>query len=266
MVRAVAEEPILLFERKSEHIGLVTFNRPAALNALSAALAGELARTVATISGDDDLRVVVFTGAGNKAFCAGGDIKEFRSRTPARAFEISRQRQALFRAVETLPQVSIAAINGYAFGAGSEFALSCTLRVASDRAKLGLPELNLGIIPGAAGTQRLPRLVGKGRALDIILTGRTVSAEEALRIGLVDRVVANDRVLDEALELAALIARKAPLAARLARKAIDVSFDSSIEEGGAMESAFLSVCFSSEDLQEGIAAFEEQRPPNFRGK
>lgn len=261
----VAQEKTVLLERTSEYVAVARFNRPEVHNAWNNALIVDLEAVVNELSHDRDLRVVVFTGAGDKSFAAGADINEFKTRTPLMAFQNSRRRQALLQRVEDLPQVSIAAINGYAFGGGCEFALCCGLRVASSKAKMGLPEVKLGLMPGIGGTQRLPRLVGRGRALDLIVTGRTVDAEEAYRIGLVDRLVPHESLLDEALALADEIASRAPVAVHLARKAIDASFDGSFHEGTTLESAFIALCFAGDDIREGIAAFDEKRPPRFSG-
>lgn len=258
-------ERTVLIQRVSDHVALVRFNRPEVHNAWNKALVEDLEAALDELAEDAKLRAVVFTGAGEKAFIAGADINEFRTRTPLMAFRNSQARQALLERVEGLPQVSIAAINGYAFGGGCEFALCCCLRVASSKAKLGLPEVKLGIIPGLGGTQRLPRLVGRGKALDLILTGRTVDAEEAYRMGLVDRVVTHDSLLEEALAMAGEIASCAPVAVALARRAVEASFDASFREGTTLESALLAACFACEDVKEGIAGFAEKRPPKFRG-
>ena len=259
-----AVEPVVLFERRTPQIALVTFNRPEVFNAINDNLMGRLANVIEKVQYDETLRVVIFTGAG-RAFMAGADLKEMKARTSAEVRESSRSRQELFARVENLLQVTIAAIDGFALGGGCEFAMSCTLRIASDRAELGQPEVNLGIIPGAGGTQRLPRLIGIGRALDLVLTGRRITADEALQIGLVNRVVSPDDLLPEAQKLANTLLEKGPIALKLARQAVYASFDSPAL-GYQVENANIAFCAGTADKEEGVSAFLEKRTPTFENR
>lgn len=255
----------LLFEKR-DGVAYLTFNRPAVHNALNNAMVEGLEKALAGIESDPGVRVVILTGAGEKSFLAGSDIKEISTRTPLEGVENSRRRQGALTRLERLPVPSIAAINGYAFGVGCEIAMSCTLRVASARAKLGQLEINLGIVPGAGGTQRLPRLIGKGKALELILTGKIIDAEESLRIGLVNAVAQPGDLVDECEKLAGVLKEKSPVALKYALRAVNEGLDTDIDTCFKLEGLCLAACLSSDDSKEGLAAFIEKRKPRFTGK
>lgn len=248
----------------SDGICLVTVNRPEVRNALSAQVLTDLTAVLDHARDDDEVSVLVITGAGNKAFIAGADITQLQHYTPSTALESAMQRA--FDAIEGFPKPTIAAVNGFALGGGCELAMSCDIRIASERAKLGLPETNLGVLPGAGGTQRLARLVGTGRAIEMILTGRFIDAEEALRIGLVTSVVAPDALLDAARQTAATIAAKGPLAVRLAKLVVRAGMDADQSTGQVVERLAQAVLYGSEDKTEGTAAFLSKRTAEFRGR
>ncbi|HEX9730423.1 MAG TPA: enoyl-CoA hydratase-related protein [Thermoanaerobaculia bacterium] len=254
----------VLLEREGR-VAILTVNRPDKLNALNQQVRDEALAHLAAIESDDGVGVVVITGAGEKSFIAGADIKEFEGRSPLDQREAMRFPR-VFDAMATFPKPVIAMINGFCLGGGCELAMSCDLRIASDRARLGQPEINLGIIPGGGGTQRLPRLVGLGQAMKIVLTGDMVSAEEALRIGLVDEVVPHEELRARTLELAAKIAAKSPLTLRVAKEAVRASQRLAIEEGILYERDLFCLCFSTEDKQEGVAAFLEKRQAQWKGR
>jgi len=243
-------------------VALLTIHRPP-VNALSTALLLELQQAVAGFAGAPQTRVVVLTGTG-KAFVAGADIVELQAMDSLRAREYSALGQSVFADIETLPQPVIAAVNGYAFGGGCELATACDIRIASEAAVFGLPEVNLAVIPGFGGTQRLPRLLGYGKAKELIFTGEPIQAAEAHRLGLANRVVAPDALLPDALKLAALIASRGPLAVRLAKRAINLSAADG-PAGFALEAELLGHCFATADRQEGMRAFLEKRAPVFTG-
>ena len=245
---------------------LVTVNRPQVLNALNANTLDELRRVMLDLGGDTAVRAVVVTGAGDKAFVAGADISELADLSPARAQEHARMGQRVFDIIEHLGKPVIAAINGFALGGGCELAMACTLRLAASTARLGQPEVNLGIPPGFAGTQRLARLVGKGVALEMLLTGRHITAEEAYRIGLVNRVVAPADLLTEARALAGELAGKAPLAARFILDAVNRGTDGSFEQGAFLEASLFGLAFSTADMREGTRAFLDKRKPQWNGR
>ena len=254
----------VLLEREGR-VAILTVNRPDKRNALNQQVRDETLELLEEIGNDDAVGVVVITGAGDKSFIAGADIKEFEGRSPL------DQRQAMrfpriFDAMATFPKPVIAMINGFCLGGGCELALSCDLRIASERARLGQPEINLGIIPGGGGTQRLPRLVGLGQAMKIVLTGDLLSAAEALRIGLVDEVVPHGELRAKTLELAAKIASKSPLTVRVAKEAVRASQRLAIEEGILYERDLFCLCFSTEDKVEGVAAFLEKRQAEWKGR
>lgn len=257
--------PELQFEKR-DGIAYITFNRPEVHNALNNAMVEGLEKALADIEADRSVRVVILTGEGEKSFLAGSDIKEISKRTPLEGVENSRRRQGALTRLERLPVPSIAAINGHAFGVGCEIAMSCTLRVASARAKFGQLEINLGIVPGAGGTQRLPRLIGKGKALELILTGKIIDAEEALSIGLVNAVAAPDDLMEKCLELAGTLKEKSTVALKYALRAVNEGLDTDIDTGFKLEGLCLAACLSSDDSKEGLAAFIEKRKPRFRGK
>lgn len=244
---------------------LLTFDRPGALNAVDAVMLDDLERALQVLEADRDGRVVVLTGSG-RAFVGGGDIAHMAAIDPDEGERFVYRGQALLRRLERLPQVTIAAINGYALGGGFEIALACDLRVAADSAEVGLPEVSVGVIPGWGGTQRLARLAGRGIAKDLIFTGRRVGAGEALALGLVNRVVAPAGLLDACRELAAAIARNSALAVRQAKKAIDEGADLGLDQGLSVEAEAWLVNFCSADRVEGLRAFLERRPARYRGR
>jgi len=254
----------VLLDREGR-VAILTVNRPEKLNALNQQVRDETLDLLAEIGNDDAVGVVVITGAGDKSFIAGADIKEFEGRSPLDQREAMRFPR-IFDAMATFPKPVIAMINGFCLGGGCELAMSCDLRIASDRARFGQPEINLGLIPGGGGTQRLPRLVGLGQAMKIVLTGDLLGAEEALRIGLVDEVVPHVELRAKTLELAAKIAAKSPLTLRVAKEAVRASQRLAIEEGILYERDLFCLCFSTEDKKEGVAAFLEKRPAAWKGR
>jgi enoyl-CoA hydratase len=255
----------LLIERDGA-IAVVTLNRPKVLNALNSQTLAELATAMAAFKTDDGVRAVVLTGAGDKSFVAGADINELAVLSPVAGKEHARHGQAIFDAIEQLGKPVIAAINGFALGGGCELALACTLRVAADTARFGQPEINLGLIPGYAGSQRLPRLVGKGMALEILLTGDMVSAQRAYEIGLVNRVVPAAELLVEARKLAHALAAKAPIAVRYIIDAVNTGLDLPLAAGEYLETSLFGTIASSADMKEGTTAFLEKRKPVWQGK
>ena len=244
----------------SEGIATVTVNRPAAMNAMNAATLGELETVVAEIVSNPAIRAAIITGAGSKAFVAGADIAALRDMTSTEARDLALQAHRIYAAIERSPKPFIAAVNGYALGGGCELAMACDIRLASENAKFGQPEINIGILPGFGGTQRLPRLVGKGRALEIILTGDMIDAREALRIGLVNRVTAQDELLVEARKLAGKIAAKGLVALRLCKDAVGNGSEMDLTRGCAYEAELFGYSFSTADQKEGMGAFLEKRP------
>lgn len=246
-------------------VATVTVNRPNVLNALNAQTVDELRRVALDLKVDPTVRVVVFTGAGEKSFVAGADITEFIGQTPGEGRDRALRGQHVFGIVEAMGKPTIAAINGFALGGGCELAMACTFRIAADTARLGQPEINLGIIPGYGGTQRLARLVGPDRALDLILTGRHVPAAEALAIGLVTRVVAAADLVAEVTTFAQTLASKAPIAMRYALEAVHRGLDTTLVEGSAIEATLFGLVSATDDMREGTRAFVEKRKPAFTG-
>jgi enoyl-CoA hydratase/carnithine racemase len=247
-------------------VATVTVNRPDKLNALNAATMDDLRRTILDLRHDEHVRVIVITGMGGKAFVAGADIRELASLDPLEGKATAHRGQHVFDLIEQTGKPVIAAINGFALGGGCELALACTLRVAADTAKFGQPEVNLGLIPGYGGTQRLPRLVGRSRALDLLLRGHTIDAQEALRIGLVDRVVPAADLVSAAHALATELAGKAPHAVRAILDAVGRGLGMSLADGLAYEATLFGLVAATDDMREGTRAFLEKRPPVFRGK
>ena len=245
-----------------DEFALITLNRLDALNALSFALIAELARVLDQVA-QSDARALLITGAGAKAFCAGADIKELTGRSLIEQKRGAEVGQATFAKLERLPMPSVAVINGYAFGGGLELALACTLRIATRNAKMGLPEIKLGLIPGYGGTQRLPRAIGEARALDMILTGRTIDAEEAFRIGLVQRVVEGD-ALAQGIAYAREFAGYSLPVLGLAREAVSRAGATPLNEGLKIEADLSTLAFQTQDAAEGMAAFIDKRKPKFR--
>ena len=255
----------LLFERDGA-VAILTFNRPAVLNALNAALLRELDSALDTLGAAADVKAIILTGAGEKSFVAGADINELAVLTPAEGKEHARYGQRVFDHLEHLGKPVIAAINGFALGGGCELALACTLRIAADTARLGQPEINLGIIPGYGGSQRLPRLVGKGRALEILLTGDMVPAQRAFEIGLVNQVVPAADLMSTARKVAHTLAAKAPVATRYIIEAVNQGLDMPLAQGQFLETALFGAIASTEDTKEGTSAFLEKRKAAWKGR
>lgn len=255
----------LLVENNSG-IVTVTVNRPRALNALDADVLKELLCCFQGLEEDPEARVVILTGAGEKAFVAGADIAAMQPLDAAAARHFARLGHSLMRAIERLPQPVIAAVNGFALGGGCELALACDLRLASDNARFGQPEVNLGVIPGFGGTQRLARIVGKGRAMELVLSGDMIDAQEAWRIGLVNRVTTKENLLPETTSLARKIQQKGPFAVRLAKEAVAGGLEMDLDRACAWEADLFGFCFSTEDQKEGMQAFLEKRPAQFKGR
>jgi enoyl-CoA hydratase len=255
----------LLFE-VSEQIARITFNRPNVLNALNRKTMDELGDCLKKVRADDAIRVLILTGAGEKAFIAGADINELSQQTPVNGREFTLYGQEIIHRLETLGKPAIAAINGFALGGGCEVALACTLRIASRNAKLGQPEVKLGIIPGYGGSQRLPRLCGKGVAHELILTGEMITADEALRIGLVNRVVEPAELLATAEAIARKIIANPPVAVKYALEAVERGIEMPQEEGLYLEATLFGLCCATQDMREGTRAFLEKRPPKFEGR
>ena len=247
-------------------VAVLTINRPKVLNAMNAATLDELARAFQEFGEDPAVGVVVVTGAGEKAFVAGADINELAVQSPTSMRALALAGQRVFNLIETLGKPVIAAVNGYALGGGCELAMACTLRLAADTAKLGQPEIALGLLPGYAGTQRLPRLVGKGKAMEMILTGLPMAAAEAERIGLVNRVVPAGELMAEARRLAASLAAQAPVAMRYIIDAINQGLEMPFAEACAHEAALFGLAAATDDMREGTRAFLEKRKPVFQGR
>ncbi|MDT5062532.1 MAG: enoyl-CoA hydratase [Acidobacteriota bacterium] len=254
----------LLVERRNRVV-IVTINRPEKRNALNIQTRAEGAQILEELREDESVGVVVFTGAGDKAFIAGADIAEFAGRTALTQRDVMVAR-SLFTAIDTFPKPVIAMINGYCLGGGCELALACDLRLASETASFGQPEINLGIIPGGGGTQRLTRLVGEGKAMELILTGEIIDAHTAYKIGLVNMVVPAADLEAKTMEIASRIAEKSPVALRMAKEAVKLASRSNLDEGLRREVDLFALCFSSEDKDEGVKAFLEKRKPVFKGK
>ena len=245
-------------------IAIFTIDREAARNALNAECWLELGDFADRLGSDDGIRLAIITGTGTKAFIAGADINMIRERTVPHALQGTAQ--GVLRRLENCGKPTIAAVNGYAFGGGCEVAMACDIRIASENASFALPELGLGILPGGGGTQRLAKLIGLGRAKELVLTGRTVSAAEALRIGLVTKVVDNDVLIDECLKDAKSILRKGPLAVRLAKSVMNQSLATDTDAGLLLELLSYAILVGSEDKNEGVQAFLDKRPPDFKGR
>src|SRR3954469_21504761 len=255
----------LLLERDGA-VALLTINRPKVLNALNSQTLDELRHAVLELKADEQVRVVILTGAGEKAFVAGADINELAVQSPISGREHALAGKHVFDLIENLGKPVIAAINGFALGGGCELAMACTLRVAADTAKLGQPEINLGLLPGYAGTQRLARLVGKGRALEITLTGAPIGAAEAERIGLVNRVVPAAQLMAETRKLAGALAGQAPVAMRYIINAVNKGLEMPFAEGCVYEATLFGLIAATDDMREGTRAFLDKRKPDFKGR
>lgn len=250
---------------KEDGIAVVTINRPEVLNALNNLVLGELECCFTGLRDDDDVKAVIITGSGPKAFVAGADIKELSQLDVVGGRTKAEQGQRVFRTIERMPKPVIAAVNGFALGGGCELALACHMRVASSKARFGLPEVTLGLIPGFGGTQRLSRLVGKGVALEMILTGSMVDAQTALDKGLANHVVEPDELMDKAKEIAQAAASRGPVALKLAIEAVNAGIEMDQEDGERLEAALFGTLFATEDTREGLSAFLEKRAANFKG-
>ncbi len=254
----------LLIERRGR-VAIITINRPEKRNALNIKTREEGAAALDELHDDREIGVVVFTGAGDKAFIAGADIAEFANRTALTQRDIMTAR-SLFNAIDSFPKPVIAMVNGYCLGGGCELALACDLRIASETASFGQPEINLGIIPGGGGTQRLTRLIGEGKAMELILTGDIIDAKTAYTLGLVNTVVPAADLEAKTMEIANRIAEKSPIALQMAKEAVKLASRSNLDEGLRREVDLFALCFSSEDKDEGVTAFLEKRKPQFKGK
>lgn len=246
-----------------EAVATIALNRPEAMNALDDTMVSQLEQAFQHANRDDSVKVIIFKSAGGKAFAAGADIKKLQSKTALEGLHYGMQE--IYSAIEESPKVTIAIIDGYALG-GCELAMSCDIRIATERAKFGLPELNLGVVPGAGGTQRLPRLIGKGRALDMILTGRVVRGEEAYQIGLASYFAKSDEVDDVLQEIVANVLKKGPVAIKLAKLAILSGYDVDMKTAQWIEKLSISLLFGTEDKAEGTRAFVEKREANFTNR
>jgi enoyl-CoA hydratase len=255
----------LLVERH-DGVMVVTINRPKVLNALNAQTLTELGQVLDEVERDDTVRVIVLTGAGDRSFVAGADINELAVQSPVGGREHARRGQAIFDRLEHLGKPVIAAVNGFALGGGCELAMACTMRLAADTAKFGQPEINLGLIPGYAGSQRLPRLVGRGRALELLLAGDAISADDAFRIGLVNRVVPAAELMTEARALADKLAAKPAVAARYILEAVSGGLEMSFADAADYEATLFGLVSTTDDMHEGTRAFLEKRKPKFTGR
>lgn len=256
----------LSFEPDTNGVVLITIRRPEKLNALNQAVISELGEAFRTVREDSAIKALILTGAGEKAFVAGADIAEIAKTTALEAEQLSRRGQEVFRLLETMRKPSVAAINGFALGGGLELAMCCTIRIASPNAKLGQPEVKLGIVPGYGGTQRLPRLVGRGRALELLLSGEPIDAAEAYRIGLVNAVVPQGELIHAAKQWAAKVVANGPLAVALTMESVDCGFDNGLQQGLRFEAMAFGLTAGSEDRREGTAAFLEKRRAVFTGR
>jgi enoyl-CoA hydratase len=258
-------EPTSVLVSVQGRVALVTINRPEKRNALDGLTRHQLLAVLRELESNPEVRVVVLTGAGDKAFVAGADIAEFEGRTTLDQFR-AMNGPSVYDSVEAFPKPVIAMINGFALGGGCELALACDLRIAADSARLGQPEINLGIIPGGGGTQRLPRTVGTGAAYRLLYTGELIDAAEALRIGLVDEVVPAARLREHVFRLAGSIAEKSPVALQLIKEAVRASLRTALDDGLRHERSLFGIAFGSADKEEGVAAFLEKRKPTFKGR
>ena len=256
----------IILEHAEPNICVLTINRPQSLNALNAATLDEIADATARVAADTTARVLLVTGAGEKAFVAGADISAMQPMSALEAHAFSVKGQQVMHGIESLPVPVIALVNGYALGGGCELAMACDWIVASERATFGQPEVNLGVPPGFGGTQRLARLIGRARALELVTTGRQVRSEEALRIGLVNQVVPVGQLMEKGLEMARQIAAKAPVAVRASKQAVRSGLDVDLANGCILEASLFAVAFGTADRKEGMTAFLEKRAAKFEGR
>ncbi len=251
---------------KEPKIIVLAINRPEVLNALNSGVFSDLTEAFDRAKNDSEINVVIITGNGEKAFVAGSDVSEMAKYTPLEARAFALKVNSVQQKIASFPKPTIAAINGYAFGGGLEIAMCCDIRIASEKAKLGQPELNVGLIPGGGGTQRLQRIIGAGRTKEMIYTGMTITAQKAFDIGLVNRVVVSEKILEEALKLAKEISKNSSILLQFAKAAIDMGADMDLENALKNEIELFTHCFATEDGKEGLKAFIEKRTPNFIGK
>jgi enoyl-CoA hydratase len=254
----------ILFEAQ-DGVAVLTFNRPKALNALNSRTLEEVADAVERVRGDESIRVLVLTGAGDKAFVAGADITGFQGLNALEARLFAEKGQNVFFQIEQLPKPVIACVNGFALGGGCEIAMSCDFIYASDKAKFGQPEVNLGLIPGFGGTQRLSRLVGRAKAKELCMTGEMIDVQQAKELGLVAKVFSAEQLIEETMKVARLLASKSAGVLRSIKRVIDSGADIDLKNGCALEAEAFGVCFGSEDMREGVSAFLEKRKPVFKG-
>lgn len=256
-------ETITIEKRRA--VAILTINRPDKLNALNMKVHEEGVAALDALKSDDSVRVVVLTGSGEKAFIAGADISEFVEATPVAQRDLFHER-TLFNTIDSFPKPVVAMINGFCLGGGNELALACDIRIGSEKARFSQPEINLGIMPGGGGTQRLARLIGEGRAMELCLLGDMIDAETAHRYGLLNHVFPIDQLEEETMKIAQMIAEKAPIALQLTKEAVKFASRSNLDEGLRREVDLFAICFSTEDKKEGVAAFLEKRKPVFKGK
>lgn len=254
-----------ILAEKKEGVAVITINRPDKLNALNKKVHEEGVAALEELRTDDEVRVVVFTGAGEKSFIAGADISEFAGQTPVTQRAVF-QSKTLFNSIDTFPKPVIAMINGFCLGGGCELSLACDIRTASDNAKFGQPEINLGIIPGGGGTQRLTKLIGEGKSMELILTGDMIDAETARTLGLVNHVYSAGDLKEKTMKIAGKIASKSPIALQMAKEAVKTASKANLDEGLKREIDLFAITFSSEDKAEGVSAFLEKRKAQFKGK
>jgi len=250
---------------KRGRVAIITINRPDKLNALNSKVHSEGVAALEGLRKDEEVRVVVITGAGEKAFIAGADISEFEGQTPVSQRAVF-QEKTLFNSIDSFPKPVIAMINGFCLGGGCELAMACDIRIAGEKAMIGQPEINLGIIPGGGGTQRMTRLIGEGKSMELILTGDMIDANTALDLGLVNYIHSLEDLEEKTLELAGRIAEKSPIALQMAKEAVKTASKTNLDEGLRREIDLFAICFSSEDREEGVSAFLEKRKPEFKGK
>jgi len=250
---------------KHDGVATLTINRPDKLNALNSQVHLEGVAALEELRDDEEVRVVVITGAGEKSFIAGADISEFAGKTPVTQRAVF-QNKTLFNSIDSFPKPVIAMINGFCLGGGCELSLACDIRIASENAKIGQPEINLGIIPGGGGTQRLTRLIGEGKSMEMILTGDMIDANSALELGLVNHVFSPEELKEKTMKMAGKIASKSPIALQMGKEAVKTASKANLDEGLRREIDLFAICFSSEDKEEGVSAFLEKRKPEFKGK